>query len=288
MPTTPTARRVALDGITLNVVEGGEGPAVLLLHGWPDRATLWQHQIDTLAARGFRVIAPDLRGFGDSDRPAEVERYGLRTVLGDLLGLLDALEVGEVRVAGHDWGALVAWALAAFAPERVTRLAAFSVGHPQAFASAGFVQKQLSWYMLWFQFPGVAEAQLPADDWRWFREWAHDGVPRGADALVDAQIADLDRPGALAAGLNWYRANMPPRDLRGHRRAAGDAGDRVPGARGVERPGPRPHRAADDRLTALRRGSLALRAPAPRRALDPRPRPGAHDRAPARALRLER
>jgi pimeloyl-ACP methyl ester carboxylesterase len=210
VPTTPTARRVALDGITLNVVEGGEGPAVLLLHGWPDRATLWQHQIDTLAARGFRVIAPDLRGFGDSDRPAEVERYGLRTVLGDLLGLLDVLEVGEVRVAGHDWGALVAWALAAFAPERVTRLAAFSVGHPQAFASAGFAQKQLSWYMLWFQFPGVAEAQLPADDWRWFREWAHDGVPRGADALVDAQIADLDRPGALVAGLNWYRANMPP------------------------------------------------------------------------------
>ena len=210
MPATPTARRLALDGITLNVVEGGEGPAVLLLHGWPDRALLWQHQIEGLAAQGFQVIAPDLRGFGDSDRPAEVGRYGLRTVLGDLLGLLAALEVDEVRVAGHDWGAMVAWALAAFAPERVTRLAAFSVGHPQAFASAGFAQKQLSWYMLWFQFPGVAEAVLPAEDWQWFRDWAHDGTPRGADALADRQVADLERPGALVASLNWYRANMPP------------------------------------------------------------------------------
>lgn len=210
MPVTPTAQRIALDGITLNVVERGEGPAVLLLHGFPDRATLWQHQIETLAARGFRVIAPDLRGFGDSDRPAEVEAYGLRTVIGDLLGLLDHLRVGEVRVAGHDWGALVAWALTAFAPERVTRLAAFSVGHPHAFAGAGYAQKQLSWYMLWFQFPGVAEARMPADDWRWFRDWAHGGRPRGADPLLDQQLADLERPEALTAGLNWYRANMPP------------------------------------------------------------------------------
>jgi pimeloyl-ACP methyl ester carboxylesterase len=205
-----TTHRVALDGVTLNVVERGEGPAVLLLHGFPDRATLWEPQIDALARAGFRVIAPDLRGFGDSDRPAEVAAYGMRTVLGDVLGLLDRLGVGEVRVAGHDWGALVAWMLAAFAPERVTRLAAFSVGHPHAFAGAGWAQKQLSWYMLWFQFPGVAEAAMPADDWLWFRDWAHDGRARGTDPLLDQQVTDLARPGALTAGLNWYRANMPP------------------------------------------------------------------------------
>jgi pimeloyl-ACP methyl ester carboxylesterase len=210
VPVTLTTHRVALDGITLNVVEAGEGPALLLLHGFPDRATLWAHQIEVLAAQGFRVIAPDLRGFGDSDRPAEVEAYGLRTVIGDLVGLLDHLGVGEVRVAGHDWGALVAWALTASAPERITRLAAFSVGHPHAFAGAGHGQKQLSWYMLWFQFPGVAEAQMPADDWRWFRDWAHEGTARGADPLLDQQLTDLERPGALTAGLNWYRANMPP------------------------------------------------------------------------------
>jgi pimeloyl-ACP methyl ester carboxylesterase len=210
VPVTLSSHRVALDGITLNVVEAGEGPAVLLLHGFPDRATLWAHQIETLAGQGYRVIAPDLRGFGDSDRPTEVDAYGLRTVIGDLVGVLDHLGAGEVRVAGHDWGALVAWALAAFAPDRVTRLAAFSVGHPHAFAGAGHRQKQLSWYMLWFQFPGVAEAQMPADDWRWFRDWAHDGAGRGADPLLDQHLADLERPGALTAGLNWYRANMPP------------------------------------------------------------------------------
>jgi pimeloyl-ACP methyl ester carboxylesterase len=210
VPVTPTTRSVALEGITLNVVEAGEGPAVLLLHGFPDRALIWQHQIEALAGRGFRVIAPDLRGYGDSDRPAEVEGYGLQTVIGDVLGLLGRLAVNEVRVAGHDWGALVAWALAAYAPERVARLAAFSVGHPQAIAGAGFGQKQLSWYALWFQFPGVAEAQMPADDWQWFRDWAHDGTARGVDALLDQQLADLERPGALTAALNWYRANIPP------------------------------------------------------------------------------
>ncbi|MCD2195391.1 alpha/beta fold hydrolase [Actinomycetospora endophytica] len=210
MPVALTTHRVALDGITLNVVEGGEGPAVLLLHGFPDRATLWQHQIEGLAEQGYRVIAPDLRGFGDSDRPAEVGAYGVRTVIGDLLALLDHLGVGEVRVAAHDWGAAVAWALTAFAPGRVSRLAAFSVGHPHAFAGAGYVQKQLSWYMLWFQFPGVAETQMPADDWHWYRDWAHGGTARGVDPLVDQQLADLDRPGALTAGLNWYRAGMPP------------------------------------------------------------------------------
>jgi pimeloyl-ACP methyl ester carboxylesterase len=210
VPVTPTTRRVALDGITLNVVEAGEGPAVLLLHGFPDRATLWQHQIEGLAAAGYRVIAPDLRGFGDSDRPAEVGAYGVRTVLGDLVGLLDHLGIDEVRLAGHDWGAAVAWALTAFVGDRVSRLAAFSVGHPHAFAGAGYRQKQLSWYMLWFQFPGVAEAQMPADDWRWYRDWAHEGRDRGDDPLLDQQLADLDRPGALLAGLNWYRAGMRP------------------------------------------------------------------------------
>jgi pimeloyl-ACP methyl ester carboxylesterase len=104
----------------------------------------------------------------------------------------------------------VAWALAAFLPDRVTRLAAFSVGHPHAFAGAGHRQKQLSWYMLWFQFPGVAEAQLPADDWAWYRDWAHEGRARGVDPLLDQHLADLERPGALTTGLNWYRANMPP------------------------------------------------------------------------------
>ncbi|GAA3800659.1 MULTISPECIES: alpha/beta fold hydrolase [Amycolatopsis] len=98
--------------ITLNVIDVGTGPAVLLLHGFPDRATMWRHQIEALSAVGYRVIAPDLRGFGESDRPDGVDAYALEHILGDVTGLLDVLDVWCAAVAAHDWGALVAWALA--------------------------------------------------------------------------------------------------------------------------------------------------------------------------------
>ncbi|HEY2204714.1 MAG TPA: alpha/beta fold hydrolase [Pseudonocardia sp.] len=204
------SRRIQVGDIALNVIDEGEGPAVLLLHGFPDRATMWRHQIRALVAAGHRVIAPDLRGFGDSDKPARVENYALTVVVQDMLGLLDELGVDTVAVAAHDWGAMVGWVLTGAVPERVRRLAAISVGHPNAYFGAGFAQKQLSWYMLWFQFPGVAEQQMPVDDWAWFRRWIHAGAERGQDPDLDQQLADLARPGALAAGLSWYRANMPP------------------------------------------------------------------------------
>lgn len=201
--------RVELPGITLSVTDtGGPGPAVVLLHGWPDRAAMWEHQIRDLAAAGYRVIAPDLRGFGDSDRPDDVGAYALRNSVGDVLGLADALGVGDFALAGHDWGAALGWAVTMFSP-RVNRYAAFSVGHPGAFGSAGLEQKSRSWYMLWFQFPGVAESVLPADDFAFLRDWAHPGTPHD-DPHLARQIADLSRPGALTASLNWYRANVDP------------------------------------------------------------------------------
>ncbi|MBW0101394.1 alpha/beta fold hydrolase [Pseudonocardia sp. KRD-291] len=203
---TPT--RVTLPDVTLSVLDEGSGPAVLLLHGWPDRALMWEHQIRALAAAGYRVIAPDLRGFGDSDRPEGVEQYTLRRTAGDVLALADALGVEEFALAGHDWGASLGWAVATFS-ERVSRYAAFSVGHPGAFRSAGLEQKSLSWYMLWFQFPGVAESVLPADDWALLRSWAHPGAAPD-DPAAARQVADLSRPGALTASLNWYRANIDP------------------------------------------------------------------------------
>ncbi|MFJ2008509.1 alpha/beta fold hydrolase [Streptomyces chartreusis] len=205
---TLPATRIEIGDITLNVIDVGAGPAVLLLHGFPDRATMWRRQIHALNAAGYRVIAPDLRGFGDSDRPAEVSAYALQEILGDVVGLLDALGIERAAVAAHDWGAMVGWVLASVRPDIVERLAVFSVGHPRAFAGAGFEQKQLSWYILWWQFPGVAEAQLPAEDWRWFRDWAYGGASRTADPDLDRQLTDLERPGALTAGLNWYRANI--------------------------------------------------------------------------------
>jgi pimeloyl-ACP methyl ester carboxylesterase len=100
--------------------------------------------------------------------------------------------------------------MAMFLPDRVSRLAAVSVGHPRAYAAAGLEQWRASWYMLWFQFPGVAERELRADGWAFFRRWAWNGAAPGQDPDADRQVAGLSRPGALTAGLNWYRANIDP------------------------------------------------------------------------------
>lgn len=211
MPTV-TERRLQVNGIALNVAQAGppDGPPVLLLHGFPDDWRLWRHQVDALAAAGHRVIAPDLRGFGQSDRPPDTAAYRMRTLVADVAGLLDVLGVDRAAVVGHDWGAALGWQVAMFLPDRVSRLVVVSVGHPLAVAAAGLPQRRLSWYMLWFLFPGVAERALPADDWSFFRAWAWQGAPPGQDPDADRQVEGLSRPGALTAGLNWYRANIDP------------------------------------------------------------------------------
>ncbi|ALE82430.1 hypothetical protein XF36_04140 [Pseudonocardia sp. HH130629-09] len=204
-----TVPGTTLPEITLSVHDtGGVGSPVLLLHGWPDRAALWSHQAAALAGAGYRVVAPDLRGFGDSDRPAEVEHYPMRALVADVLGVADALGIDRFALAGHDWGASLGWAVTLASP-RVTRYTAFSVGHPAAFATAGFRQKAMSWYMLWFQFPGVAEQVMPAEDWQFLRGWLHATLPDG-HPMAARHVADLSRPGALTASLNWYRANVDP------------------------------------------------------------------------------
>ncbi len=203
-------RTLEANGLSFNVAEAGEGPPVLLLHGFPDSWRLWRHQIPALAEAGHRVIAPDLRGFGRTDRPARVEDYGLRALVADVVGLLDVLGVERAAVVGHDWGASLSWAVARAVPDRVTRLVVVSVGHPLAGAAAGLAQRERSWYMLWFLFPGVAERVLPEDDWACFRRWAWNDARPGEDPDLDRQIADLSRPGALIAGLSWYRANIDP------------------------------------------------------------------------------
>jgi pimeloyl-ACP methyl ester carboxylesterase len=205
-----TEQTLRVNGLDFNLAEAGDGPPVLLLHGFPDSWRLWRHQISALADAGHRVIAPDLRGFGDSAKPEAVEAYLMRALVTDVVGVLDALGVERADVAGHDWGASLAWVLAMFVPDRVSRLAAVSVGHPRAYAAAGLEQWRASWYMLWFQFPGVAERELRADDWAFFRRWAWNGAAPGQDPDADRQVAGLSRPGALTAGLNWYRANIDP------------------------------------------------------------------------------
>ncbi|MGW8378984.1 alpha/beta hydrolase [Streptomyces sp. ODS28] len=123
---------VTVNGIGMHVAEAGEGPAVVLLHGFPELAYSWRHQLTALAAAGYRAIAPDIRGHGRTDAPAEVEAYGMRTMMADVTGLMDALEVTEAAVVGHDQGALLAWALAETHPERVRAVAALGVPyHPR-------------------------------------------------------------------------------------------------------------------------------------------------------------
>jgi pimeloyl-ACP methyl ester carboxylesterase len=200
--------RVDNAGVITDVSVTGEGPTVVLLHGFPDRGRLWRGQVPVLAEAGFRVVVPDLRGYGASDKPEAIEAYSLLAAAGDVLAALDTLDCERAHVVGHDWGAALAWVLGMFAPDRVDHLVALSVGHPTAFREAGLPQLEKSWYMLLFQFPGVGEQWLSADGWAGLRTWT-----RHPD--IEAVIADLEADGSLTPGLNWYRANLDPAGLVG-------------------------------------------------------------------------
>jgi pimeloyl-ACP methyl ester carboxylesterase len=143
-----TTRLVDLPGrLQLNVLDAGSGPAVLLLHGFPDSHRLWRHQVPALLDAGLRVIAPDLRGFGDSARPPKVEDYSLMHSVQDMVALLDVLGVTRASVVCHDFGAAVGWLLAATQPLRVERIAALSVGHLNAIRQGGLVSCPVnSWH----------------------------------------------------------------------------------------------------------------------------------------------
>jgi pimeloyl-ACP methyl ester carboxylesterase len=195
--------KVEGNGVELAVRVEGVGPAVLLLHGFPDSSRLWRHQIDALVADGYRAIAPDLRGFGDSDRPEGVDNYSMMHVLGDVTAILDHFGVDRAHVVGHDWGAATAWVVASLVPERVASLTALSVGHPGMITEASYAQLTRSWYMFMFQFD-CAEEWLSRNDWEFARTWF------GNNPDIEHYIEDLSRPGALTAALNWYRANLPP------------------------------------------------------------------------------
>ena len=201
--------RVETDGIGIEYEVTGEGRPVVLLHGFPDSGRLWRHQVAALAGAGFQVIVPDLRGYGRSDKPADVGAYALPLLAGDVLAILAELGIGRAHVVGHDWGAALAWSLAAFAPGSVDHLVALSVGHPATMLDTA-EQRQRSWYMLLFQFPGVAERWLTEDNWANLRGW-------GAHPDIDQVIADLEAHGSLVPGLNWYRANVPPESWVGPR-----------------------------------------------------------------------
>ena len=250
--------RVDVDGVGIEYEVTGEGPPVVLLHGFPDSGRLWRHQVPALAGAGFQVIVPDLRGYGRSDKPEAVEAYSLMHIAGDVIAILADLNVPRAHVVGHDWGAALAWALATFRPDTVDHLVALSVGHPATFRRTPR-QREKSWYMLLFQFPGVAERWLTEDGWFNFRAW-------GGHPDADQVVADLEATGSLTPGLKWYRANVPPESWVGPPLAA-PAGAGPHHGR-LEYGRPRPHRGADDRLRRARVRPLAVRAPGGPRPLD--------------------
>ena len=201
----------------LAVAEAGDpaGEPVVLLHGFPELSHSWRHQLPALAEAGYHAVAPDLRGFGGSDRPPAVEDNAARALVGDVAGLIRALGHESAHVVGHDWGGSLAWGLAGSLPAMVRTLTILNA--PQGPVSARLrredrTQQAKSLYMLLFQFPGVAEAWLADDDFANLRRFVFDTAAPGTfppddrEVLVDA----LRRDGALTAALNYYRANMPP------------------------------------------------------------------------------
>ncbi len=196
-------RRVQVGEFSLQVIDVGTGPAVLMLHGFPSSAQDWRHQIPELVGAGYRVIAPDLLGLGKSDKPTAAEHYTGAKDAQRTLDLLAALGVKKARIVCHDRGGGIGWNIAAHHPELVQQLVALSVGHSNVARNPSVAQREQHWYMLFFQF-AIAEQALMADDWRLFRDWMRHHPD------VDRWIADLSPPGALSAALGWYRANRNP------------------------------------------------------------------------------
>jgi pimeloyl-ACP methyl ester carboxylesterase len=195
------SRKIQVNGVELDVLVVGEGPDVLLVHGFPDDRSVWRKQIPALVAAGYRVIAPDTRGCGESEAPRGRAAYRIREHVADLAGVLDALGVEKVKLLGHDWGAVLCWQFCFAHPDRVERYAALSVGHPNAYAKGPLEQKLKGWYVLAFQIPVLAEWALRARGWRLLRALT-------GHSEADHWVQRLGRPGRLTAALNYYRANL--------------------------------------------------------------------------------
>lgn len=208
---------VDLTDVRLHYVEEGEGPLVLLLHGFPDFWYSWRHQISPLAEAGFRVVAPDMRGYNTSDKPRGVRHYSLDRLATDVVELVSALGEPRAHVVGHDWGGVVAWAVAGWHPDVMERLVILNAPHPDDYRRGLKNPKQLakSWYTGFFQLPGSAAA-LRAGDFAALKR-----ALRMSSTSVAFTDEDLDRyeeawsePRAIESQLNYYRAGAR-RFLRG-------------------------------------------------------------------------
>ena len=199
------------EGVRLHCVQAGEGPLVVLLHGFPDFWYGWRRQIPALVHAGFRVVVPDQRGYATSSKPAGVSAYGVRTLAQDVDQLIHALGEESAHLVGHDWGAGVAWATAMAHPERVRRLAILNGPHPKRFIEAlkNPVQLAKSYYMFLFQLPWLPEQILGADRFSMLVRALRD-EPTREGAVTEADLAlyreAWSQPGALTTMIHWYRA----------------------------------------------------------------------------------
>ncbi|HXH84454.1 MAG TPA: alpha/beta hydrolase, partial [Candidatus Tectomicrobia bacterium] len=194
-------RTIETNGIRMRVAEQGEGPLVVLCHGFPESWYSWRHQLPALAAAGFHAVAPDMRGYGGTDAPEAIEQYTLFHLVGDMVGLLDALGAPTAAIVGHDWGAPVAWHAALMRPDRFRAVAGLSVPfRPRGPVRPTTVMPQtedMVFYQLYFQAPGVAEAELERDPRATIRHvvaWASEPT------RVAGSVGMVPRRGGLLGG----------------------------------------------------------------------------------------
>lgn len=216
---------IETNGIRLHVLQDGPtgGPLVLLLHGFPEFSHSWLEQIRHLSAAGYRVWAPDQRGYNLSDKPDRVASYSLDEVAADVVGLIDAAGQERAYVVAHDWGAAVAWWLASRYPSRVSKMVVMNVPHPKVMVRhlRTFSQLRKSWYMLFFQIPWLPEKLLQARDCAGISQVLTATSRRGTFSESDlaAYRQAWKQPNAMRSMVNWYRAivRRPP-DLSGDSR----------------------------------------------------------------------
>ncbi|MFL6581616.1 MAG: alpha/beta fold hydrolase [Burkholderiales bacterium] len=232
MPTLPTFQNIRTNGVNLRCVVDGHGPLVLMIHGWPESWYSWRHQIGPVRDAGYRVVVPDVRGYGGSDAPVAIETYDMENMIADVLGLIDHFSEHQAILFGHDWGAPVVWNTTALHADRVRAVAALSVPYaPRGKVSSIDLWKQIYagrfFYQLYFQQPGVAEAEFEADVRASLRKIYYAGSgdsPKGmfrADKRPDANmLGDLPDPAALPdwlteKDLDYYAAEFRKNGFRG-------------------------------------------------------------------------
>ena len=205
-------RLVDVGEVRLEVREEGKGPPVVLLHGFPESSYSWRHVMTALAGAGFHAIAPDQRGYVRSDKPRGIAAYRVERLVSDVIGLLDALGLPRVTLVGHDWGAVVAWSVAALHPSRVERLVVMNGPHPQRMQRLLLTDPGQLWrskYMFFFQLPWLPEYVGTRIDFaaRAFLGLAQRREVFDAETLAHYRAAHHE-PGAATGMLNWYRAGL--------------------------------------------------------------------------------